>query len=202
MQLLFLFYYELDHGQWRLCEEMLLKHPGICHGSMAAPAEEGYVSPESNVSCPVLCWIRLYCMAEETNRLAVYHQVLSPFIEHDVRIDLSILFRRMTGKADSSPISIGTSPQEVCTPSCMVFMMTGQTLDLSVIEREREFGRIGGCDVDRVVVFPVFMAFQAFRRWINSLLRERNRHLNYFVLLMFFHHSGGGTGYDDHCYEY
>jgi hypothetical protein len=45
----------------------------------------------------------------------------------------------------------------------MVLMVTGQTLDRSVIEREREVLRIGGSNIDRMVVSGGGDS-QAFRR--------------------------------------
>jgi hypothetical protein len=130
---------------------------------MTSPTEEGDVRPESDISCPVLFRVRFYGMAEEANRLAVNLQDSASFVQHDMWIDLRILVFRMTLKADLYQISIGTSPQEVCTPSGMVLMMAGQTLDRSAIERERKVLRIGGSDIDRMVVFPVLMAVKALR---------------------------------------
>ncbi len=41
--------------------------------------------------------------------------------------------------------------------------MTGQTGDLSVIERQREVRGVGGSNIDRMVVFPVLVTVKAFR---------------------------------------
>jgi len=163
LQFLFLFLDELDHRYWRLFEEVICKELRVRHRGMAAPAEESDVRPESDISCPVLCRVRFYGMAKETNRLAVNLQDHACFIQHDMWIDIRILVFRMTVKADLSHISIGTSPQEVCTPSGMVLMVASQTLDLSVIKRERIVLRIGGSNIDRMVVIPVLMAVKAFR---------------------------------------
>lgn len=142
---------------------MLFKEPGVRHGSVTAPAEEGDVRSKSDISCPVLCGIRLYGMADETNRFAVNLEDQSIFIQHDMRIDLRVLVFRMALKAEFSSISIGTSPQEICAPSGMILMVTGQTLDCSVKEREREVLRIGRSNIDRMVVFSVLMAVKALR---------------------------------------
>jgi hypothetical protein len=45
----------------------------------------------------------------------------------------------------------------------MVLHVTGQTLDLSVIERKREIHRIGRNNIERMVVFLVLVAVKAFR---------------------------------------
>jgi hypothetical protein len=142
---------------------MLIKELGVCHGSMTAPAEEGDVRPEPDISCPVPCRVRLYGMAHETDRLTVHVHDIAIGIQHDMSIDLCVLILRMTLKADLSPVRIGASPQEFWAPFFMVRSVAGQTSDLSVIEREGEPLRIGGSNIDRVVVLPVLMTVKALQ---------------------------------------
>ena len=142
---------------------MLCKEQGVRHGSMTAPTEEGDIGSESDISCPILCRVRLYCMADEANGFAVDIQDFAAIVQHRMRINIRIFVFRMTSKTDLSPVRIGPSPQEIGAPSDMVLMMTGQTLDLAVIEGERHFLGIRWNNIDRMVVVPVLMAVKAFR---------------------------------------
>ena len=130
---------------------------------MTAPTEEGDIGSESDISRPILCRVRLYCMADEANGFAVDIHDFAAIIQHRMRINLRISIFRMTSKADLSPVTIGTSPQEIGAPSDMILMMAGQTLELAVIEGERHLFGIRWNNIDRMVVVPVLMAVKAFR---------------------------------------
>jgi hypothetical protein len=68
----------------------------------------------------------------------------------------------MTFKTDFSVIKIGTSPQELGA-SCMVIFVAGQTFDLTVVEWKRVGFGINGSNIDRMMVFTVFMAVEALQ---------------------------------------
>jgi hypothetical protein len=89
---------------------MLLKETSVYHERMTAPAKEGDIGSEPDISRPVPCRVRLDGMAEEANRFAVHVQDGAISCQHKMRIDLCILVFRMTFKAELSPVGIGTSP--------------------------------------------------------------------------------------------
>ena len=95
---------------------MLFEEQWICHGRMTAPAEKGNIRSEQNISSSVRCRVRLYQMAEETNRPPVHVEYVAMAVQHDVRIDLRIIPLRMTLKAELPLIKIWTSPQEIYAP--------------------------------------------------------------------------------------
>ena len=66
---------------------------------MAAPAEEGTISPEYDVLCSVCLGVGCFGMTYETDGFAVYLHDLAFTVQHDVWIDLSILFSDVTFKA-------------------------------------------------------------------------------------------------------
>jgi hypothetical protein len=150
----------------------------ICHGRMTAPAEKGDISPEQNISGPVLCRVRFYLMTEETNRPPVQVEYIATAVQHDVRIDLRIFFLSMTLIAELPQVDIRTSTQEIYVPSSVVLNVAGQTHYFPVIKRERVVGRMRRNNTDRVMIFPVFIAFKAFRRQIGSCQTSRGKRLH------------------------
>jgi len=107
-------------------------------------------------------------MAEKTNWLPVHAEHTATFVQHNVRIDLRICFLGMTLKAELPAVGIRTSPQEIGAPSSVVPNVAGQTQDFPVIERERVFTRTKRKNAYGMMIFPVFMALEAFRRQIGA----------------------------------
>jgi hypothetical protein len=114
----------------------------IYHGRMTAPAEKGDISPEQNISGPVRYRVRLYGMAEKTNRPSVDAEYIAMVVQHDVRIDLRIFFLSMALKAEYPLVDIRTSTQEIYAPSSVALNVAGPTHDFPVIKRESCEGEV------------------------------------------------------------
>jgi hypothetical protein len=147
---------------------MLFEEVWTSHGRMTAPAQKGDVCLEPNISGPVRCRVWLYRMAEKTNWLPVHDEHAATFVQHDVRIDLRICFLGMTLKAERPAVGIRTFPKEIHAPSSVVFNVAGQTHDFPIIERERVLTRTKRKNAGGMMIFPVFMALEAFRRQIGA----------------------------------
>ena len=157
---------------------MLFEEDWTSHGRMTAPAQKGDVCLEPNISGPVRCRVWLYRMAEKTNWLPVHAEHTATFVQHNVRIDLRICFLGMTLKAELPAVGIRTSPQEIYSPSSMVFNVAGQTHDSPIIERERVLARTKRHNACGMMIFLVFMALEAFRRQIGPCQSCRGSRLH------------------------
>ena len=148
---------------------MRLKEHRVNHGFMTAPAKEGDIGPEADITRPVLCRVRFRCMADETDRPTVYDNDLAIVVKHFMRIDLGVLIFRMTLKADFPSIAIRTSTQKLGACN-MVIDVAGQTFYFPIEKWERVGFRISGCNIDRMVVFLVIVAVEALLRRIDACL--------------------------------
>jgi hypothetical protein len=139
---------------------MRLKEHRVRHCFMTAPAKEGDIGPEADITCPVLCRVRFHGMADETNRPTVYYNDLAIVVKHFMRIDLGVRIFRMTFKADFPTIAIRTATQKL--GACiMVIDVAGQTFYFPIEKWKRVGVGISGRNIDRMVVCPVIMAVEA-----------------------------------------
>jgi hypothetical protein len=130
---------------------MRLKEHRVCHGCMTAPAKEGNISPEADITRAVLCRVRFHGMADETNGPTVYDNDLAIVVKHIMRIDLGVRIFRMTLKADFPSIAIRTSTQKLGACN-MVIDVAGQTFYFPVEKWKRVGFGISGYNIDRMVV--------------------------------------------------
>jgi hypothetical protein len=158
--------FRLLHGFERLLrrfhEKMLVKK-NTWHGRVAAPAKEPDIGPESDRIRPVRFRIRLSRMTQEAYRLSVNLAHAAGVSQHDVGIDVRVLFSIMALETDRPSVRVRPSPEQFRGSFMIrsaVYLMTGEAPDLAVEKRKRHAGRIGRREKDRMVVYLVVMTVE------------------------------------------
>jgi hypothetical protein len=155
-QLLFVLFEIPEHAQRGFHKHVPVENCRAHHG-VATPAEEGDVSPEHYVFCPVHPGVRHFGMAYQAHGFVMHLPDAAVTFEHKVRIDIGVFVFMVTFEANAPPVGIRPSPQHELA-SHMVFGMTGQASYPALVKGEGEIGSVGRNEICRVVVFPVIVA--------------------------------------------
>src|SRR6266496_4556425 len=106
---------------------MLVKDRGA-HKRVTSPAEKSDIGPEDHIFCSVHPRVGRLEMTYKTDGLAVYFGEPAVAVQHDMRVDLTVILFIMTLEANVSPVFIVFSPQHERALR-MVRGVTGQASD-------------------------------------------------------------------------
>lgn len=140
---------------------------GVRHGRMTAPAQKSDIGPEFHIVRIVQGRVGHLRMAQEADRFAVDLPEPMLIVQHQVRIDESVLFLRMTAKTDFPPVLVGAAVQQFFGPfvsRSAVDLVAGQARNLAIEKRERYAGVALRFKINGMMVFLVVVTGQAGRR--------------------------------------
>ena len=140
------------------------------HGRMTAPAEKSDVGPECYILRQIAGRVGRFRVTDKTYRLAIDRSNAVLIVQHFMWIDRSVCFPRMTLKANLSPVLIGASAQQHLCPlfiESTVNLVTGETLDLAIVEGERVAAGIRRYNTNGMMFVLVVVAVKASIRYVE-----------------------------------